>query len=84
MFYMDEVFQHFVKCTNTNAELKRGADPDKHKGEWTDVILDEIKAYYGILLLMDIMNFERDELYWSNNNKHWLFGSSIGEILTRN
>lgn len=57
MFYTDEVFQHIVECTNINAELKRGADLDKHKGEWTDVILDEIKAYYGILLLMDIMNF---------------------------
>lgn len=44
---------------------KGGADPDKHKGVWTDVSVAEIKAYYGILVLMDIMNFERDELYWS-------------------
>ena len=29
MFYTEEVFQHIVECTNTNAELKRGADSDK-------------------------------------------------------
>lgn len=33
---------------------------------------------------MDIMNFERDELYWSCNDKYWLLGSNLGHIFTGN
>ena len=29
------------------------------------------------------MQFDREEMYWSNNNKHWLVGSSFGEVMTR-
>lgn len=43
----------------------------------------ELKAYYGILLLMEVMKFDRDELYWSQSTKHWIIGSYIGEIMPR-
>jgi hypothetical protein len=50
---------------------------------WKDVTVDEIKAYFGLLILMDTMKFDRDELYWSQSEKHWLLGSKIGEVMSR-
>ncbi|KAL3872188.1 hypothetical protein ACJMK2_040131 [Sinanodonta woodiana] len=32
---------------------------------------------------MDTMKFARDELYWSENDKHWLLGSKIGKVMSR-
>ena len=71
-----------------NAPRKRTADVDVngtqlHKGMWTDVTLPEIKAYYGLLILMDTMKFERDEMYWSESNHYQLVGSRFGEIMPR-
>lgn len=64
-FYNDEVFKKIVECTNLNADRKR-ADVNP-KGVWSDVSVAEIKALYGLLILMDIMKFDREELYWSDN-----------------
>ncbi|XP_061184352.1 piggyBac transposable element-derived protein 4-like [Saccostrea echinata] len=83
MFYSQELFEKIVEYTNLSAATKRTADPEYHNGSWTDVTVEEMKAYYGILLLMEVMTFERDELYWYNNEKYWVIGSKIGEIMTR-
>lgn len=48
LFYSDELFQNIVDFTNLNAQSKRAADREKHKGDWTDISLEELKAYYGI------------------------------------
>ena len=50
---------------------------------WTDLTLEEIKAFYGILIIMDTMKFARDELYWSESDKHWLLGSKISQVMSR-
>jgi len=67
-----------------NATKKRLDDPNKHKGTWTDVTLEEMKAYYGLLILMGIMRYDRDEMYWTNNADIWLVGSRFGEVMSRN
>jgi hypothetical protein len=41
------------------------------------------EAYFGILIIMDTMTFDRDELYWSQRESHWLLGSKIGEVMSR-
>ena len=69
--------------TNLNAQSKRAADREKHKGDWTDISLEELKAYHGILFMMDVMQFERDELYWYSSHKYWVPSSKIGEIMAR-
>ena len=80
LFYSDDVFENIVNFTNLNANRKRGADPN-HKGKWTDVTVPEIKAFYGILILMDIMKFDREELYWMDSQEFRFVGSKIGEIM---
>ena len=83
LFYSDYVFAEIVRLTNLNAQVKRGANPDQHKGVWYDVTMQEMKAYYGMLLLMGVMKFDRDELYWSQSDKHWSISSKFGEIMPR-
>ncbi|KAK3590559.1 hypothetical protein CHS0354_008489 [Potamilus streckersoni] len=80
IFYSNELFDNIVRLTNLNATIKRGRGD---KGVWTDLSLDEIKAFYGILIIMDTMKFERDELYWSESDTHWLLGSKIGQVMSR-
>ena len=72
-----------MEYTNLNAASKREHDPDNNRGAWSDTTLEELKAFYGLSLLMGSMQFDREEMYWSNNNKHWLVGSSFGEVMTR-
>jgi hypothetical protein len=62
LFYTDKLFVEIVLCTNINAYKKTGRVSGY---PWTDVVLVEIKAYYGLLLLMEVMTMDRDELYWS-------------------
>jgi hypothetical protein len=45
------------------------------------VTVPEIKAFYGLLILMDVMKFEREELYWSDNKEFPLVRSKFGEIM---
>ncbi|KAK3103610.1 hypothetical protein FSP39_020511 [Pinctada imbricata] len=71
-----------VEMTNLNARRKRESDPQNNKGAWSDVTLEELRAFYGLLFLMEVMSYDRDEMYWSNNAKHWLVGSKFGEIMT--
>ena len=48
-----------------------------------NVTVDEMKAYYGLLILMDIMRYDRDEMYWSDNGNFWLVGSKFGDVMPR-
>jgi len=57
-----------VNFTNLNARRKRAATAG-HKGVWTDVTVPEIKAFYILLILMDVMKFEREELHWPDNTE---------------
>jgi len=79
LFYSDHVFAEITRFTNLNAATKQARGD---KGVWTDVTVDEIKAYFGILIIMDTMKFDRDELYWSQSESHWLLGSKIGEVMS--
>ena len=62
LFCSDYVFAEITRFTNLNAATKRACGD---KGVWTDVTVDEIKAFFGILIIMDTMKFDCDELYWS-------------------
>ena len=55
-FYTEEVFTSITNFTNLNVTRKRDADP-RHKGVWNDVTVPEMKAFYGLVILMSIMQF---------------------------
>ena len=48
LFYSDHA--EITRFTNLNTATKRARGD---KGVWTDVTADEIKAYFGILIIMD-------------------------------
>ena len=83
LFYSDQLFSEIVRLTNLNAETKRNANPAQHKGVWSDVTVPEMKAYYGLLLLMEVMKFDRDELYWSQSGNYWTITSKFGDVMPR-
>jgi len=84
LFYDDCLFENIARFTNLNAASKRAVNSGAAAtGKWTDVTIDELKAYYGLLLLMDVMQYDRDEHYWSHNATHWLVGSKFGDVMSR-
>lgn len=42
-----------------------------------------MKAFYGVLIALDVMRMDRDELYWSKSEKHFMVGSKIPIVFTR-
>ena len=58
LFYTEEIFRHIVQCTNDNAHRKRTADPESHKCTWTPVDVNDIKTYYGVLIMCDILKLD--------------------------
>jgi hypothetical protein len=75
-------FMNVSRINCLNALRKRAANAG-HKGVWNEVTVPEIKAFYGLLILMDVMKFEREELYWSDNKEFPLVRSKFGEIMPR-
>lgn len=59
---------------NRNVNKKIIEDVNNNKGMWNDVILEEIKVYYGVLIMMDIIKLDRDDLYWKDE-KYFMLGN---------
>lgn len=72
---MDEIFNYIVECMNRNVNKKIIEDVNNNKGMWNDVILEEIKVYYGVLIMMDIIKLDRDDLYWKEDEKYFMLGN---------
>lgn len=83
LFYSDHVFGTIVTYTNNNAAKKKREDPDNNKGEWKNVTLKEIKAFYGIVIMMDIMRLDRDYMYWDTGTKYHMLGTNIAKVMSR-
>lgn len=83
-FWSDDLFDFIRVQTNKNAEVKRNANPDKHKSPW-EAINDvaEIKAFFGLCLAMGILKLPLVEMYWQR--KFSLFEvNDWGDIMSRN
>lgn len=72
---MDEIFNYIVECMNRNVNKKIIEDVINNKGMWNYVILEEIKVYYGVLIMMDIIKLDRDDLYWKEDEKYFMLGN---------
>lgn len=84
LFWSDDLFDFIRVQTNKNAEVKRNANPDKHKSPW-EAINDvaEIKAFFGLCLAMGILKLPLVEMYWQK--KFSLFEvNDWGDIMSRN
>ena len=77
-FFSPEIFDLFVQMTNLNAKRKveEGA-----KGQWKNVSLSEMKAFFGLCVTMGILRLSRVEEYWRKVD--WLFLTpSFGEVMS--
>ena len=83
LYYSDEVLNSLVDFANENAATKRTCEPEKNKGEWKPLTLDELKAYYGLLIMKDLMRLDRDAHYWYTGGKYFLLRSQFGGVMSR-
>ena len=79
LFFSPEIFDLFVQMTNLNAKRKIEAGA---KGQWKDVTLSEMKAFFGLCVAMGILRLPRIEEYWRKVD--WLFLTpSFSEVMSR-
>ncbi|XP_065290955.1 piggyBac transposable element-derived protein 4-like [Dermacentor albipictus] len=61
LYFDDEVMQLLVEETNRFAE-------QKNRRKWKTITLDELRAFFGILILMSVNPRHQLYLYWSSDN----------------
>ena len=84
LFYSEELFTKIVEYTNRNAEKNRREDPEHNRGERQPVTMEELKALYGVTLMVDIIRIDRDALYWDTGAKYFMLGTNISKVMSRN
>ena len=83
LFSSDIVLSGLVKFANDNAELTKRTEPQKNKGEWKKLTLEEIKAYCGILIMKVILRLDCDAHFWHTGAEHFLLSTEFGGIMSR-
>ena len=80
-FFTDEVWDLMV--TETNRYALENISHTPHARPWEDVIVPEMKAFVGLLILMGIVRLPRLEMYWQV--KHPIIATvGISSIMSRN
>ena len=82
LFYSDTVLNKLVPFANDNATKKRTEQPEKNKGEWKELTLEEIKVFYGLLIMKDIIHLHRDAHYWSTSDSHFLLRTQFSAVMS--
>ncbi len=67
-FFTDEVWKLIVTETNRYAATIVGNTA--HARPWYGVTVEEIKAFFGIVIMMGILKLPQLELYWSTKHPH--------------
>ncbi len=50
----DDVLSHIATETNRNYHAKFETEPAKHKSAWTDLTVDELKSFIGIIIAIGL------------------------------
>ena len=50
----DDVLSHIATETNRNYHAKFETEPAKHKSAWTDLTVDELKSFIGIIIAISL------------------------------
>ena len=81
LIFSDELIDLIVRETNRYARQKLAGN-NTRLAKWHDVTRQELKAYFGICLVMGINNLPRLAMYWSSDP---LIGNTgIQNIMTKN
>ncbi|XP_053997286.1 uncharacterized protein LOC128886413 [Hylaeus anthracinus] len=68
VFFTDYIAGMIIEETNKNAEhsIKSLSSRRRHQQAWQPVTRDEINTFFGILLIMGVVQLPEIRLYWSN------------------
>ena len=84
LFYDNDFLQNICDFTNANAERKIQNDPDKHKGKWQELCVEELKAFLGVRIIIEMTSTDRIENLWANSGKWFLIeGTGVNLVFTR-
>ena len=79
-FFTDKVWDLLVNETNWYAHNNFSSKPNPRA--YTDVNVDEMKAFIGMLILMGILRLPRLEMYWSTSNEY-IATAGISKIMSK-
>ena len=65
LFYTEQIFRDLVE----NTRRRKESDTDNNKGDWKMLTVDELKVYYGLVIMKDIIKLDRDAHYWHQAGK---------------
>ena len=66
----DGVLSHIVTETNRNYRAKFETEPAKHKSARTDLTVDELKSFIGIIIAISLTQIRgRVKTIWSNQHR---------------
>ena len=77
---MDEVWDLLVTETNWYAQANLSCLPNARA--WSDVSIDEMKAFIGVTILMGIIQLPQLEMYWQTSNP-MIATSRVSNIMSR-
>ena len=83
LFYTEQIFWDLVDFANENTRRRKESDPDNNKGDWKMLTVDELKVYYGLVIMKDIIELDRDAHYWHQGGKHFLLYTRFGNVMSR-
>ena len=81
LIFSDELIDIIVRETNRYARQKLAGN-DTRLAKWHDTTRQEVKAYFGICLVMGINNLPRLAMYWSSDP--FIGNTGIQNIMTKN
>ena len=79
-YFTDEVWNLLVTETNRYAQANLSSMPNARA--WTDVTIEEMKAFIGITILMGIIQLPRFDMYWQTSNP-LITTSGVSSIMSR-
>ena len=81
MLFGEPVFDLTVEETNRYARQKLARSAAR-LAKWTDVNKQELKAYFGLCIIMGINTLPRIAMSWSSN--HYIGNIGVQETMTKN
>ena len=65
-YFTEEVWALLVTETNCYAQTNRSSKPKARA--WTNVTVEELKAFIGLLIIMGVVKLPRLIMYWQTSN----------------
>ena len=79
--FTDDVWDMIVTETNRYYDQQAASKPNKHNRKWDTVTKDEMDAFIGIMIHMEIVKLPSMTIYWSTDNL--VHQESVSSVMTQ-